>query len=425
MKFLDRDKSQPGASLKESTGESSGISGSGYKEFLYGCAFGDAWGFETEFRKWQEIKEKRPPVPEKLIITDDTQMSIYTLRATLEFFRNLANREFQGSLRGAFQAFSEETGTKLSEKGINYLNEYRRTLSRHYLVYREDPDNNRAPGATVMGSLAEYRKYLEELEGNTKALEGLKGYEGAIDYSTAIGSVLTLGCGSIMRTPVLGVFSDLLSDEALFMLGVVATEPTHRHPLGALVSGLASVLTGKLLTEGKVPLINEELLDYYSELYNDYIELSRELGTPEWVLLKKNDCDYYFNLLEKLSQDSIDLFMESDNNEDICAYAGPGWRADEAFICAYYSLLRYSEEPLEGVRRLVHSSGDSDSIAAVGATWLGALLDYRSKQESKESEHSADTFTYSSYGEFLEDRYRKEISDLVQDIDLLIGEAKN
>ena len=96
---------------------------------IRGIALGDAWGNPNEFRRISELTKDNPQGPElpkRLIITDDTQMTLF-LADALDIARDGTVAEIQEAIMDA------------------------------YLAYYHDPDNDykRAPGVTVMGSLAQ------------------------------------------------------------------------------------------------------------------------------------------------------------------------------------------------------------------------------------------------------------------------------
>lgn len=55
-----------------------------FRDVLYGCAYGDAWGNRNEFQSYKRLtaNDKRgPELPATLIVTDDTQMTLSLARA--------------------------------------------------------------------------------------------------------------------------------------------------------------------------------------------------------------------------------------------------------------------------------------------------------------------------------------------------------
>jgi ADP-ribosylglycohydrolase len=75
--------------------------------------------------------------------------------------------------------------------------------------------------------------------------------------------------------------------------------------------------------------------------------------------------------LEK-TREFIPMFLEADDNADICYFFGGGWVAEEALVLALIAADYLSTDPVKAVRRLVLTSGDSDSIAAIGGMFVGA-----------------------------------------------------
>ena len=56
-----------------------------WSDVIRGCAIGDAWGRELERKDYDRIVslygERGPELPDELVITDDTQMSLYLAKA--------------------------------------------------------------------------------------------------------------------------------------------------------------------------------------------------------------------------------------------------------------------------------------------------------------------------------------------------------
>lgn len=82
---------------------------------LKGVAFGDAWGYPNEFLAKDEITDIYPP--QKFIVSDDTQMTLYLADA-------------------------------LESEG-----DYKKNIKKEFLKWYLDSDNDRAPGFTCMTSL--------------------------------------------------------------------------------------------------------------------------------------------------------------------------------------------------------------------------------------------------------------------------------
>lgn len=283
------------------------------------------------------------PFPLSALVTDDTQMSLYALRA----------------IRTKL-AFEPETLEDL------HLDEQRRNSVRvmfadAFVNFAEDPDNNRAPGLTCMNALAAYKQYrrLARYDGTE-----LTGAEGIVMESK--------GCGANMRSGWLGLLP--LSEDAIINLSVLQTETTHGHPL-ALASSVLTALTVRAIISGEIKPHNGEYFEWA-------LSKTQELQTRFIVTPVNASGDWnpnYGKGLVLLSEfllskkGVISRFKEAPVSEDICSFFGQGWVAEEAYLCALMAADYSPIDPLQGVERLVRSNGDSDSIAAIGGQFIGAF----------------------------------------------------
>src|SRR6266567_4733931 len=127
---------------------------------LFGLAFGDALGADTEFLSVEQILRRFPPhgplepTGHPARVTDDTQMTLAVGEALLEAAQPYTATTLEGPLRRAFVAWSNS------------------------------PENNRAPGMTCMRACAGLER-------------GLPWYEATVSRSK--------GCGANMRVAPVGL----------------------------------------------------------------------------------------------------------------------------------------------------------------------------------------------------------------------------
>ena len=148
-----------------------------YDNSLIGLAAGDAWGFQVEFRKYDDMPTYPVPAPAgEWMISDDTQMTLALHDALVEV------TDF-----GDIPAVTD-------------------SIVRHFIKWELDPDNFRAPGMTCMGSLANLR--------------------GGANWHDAGGARKSAGCGAVMRL-VPAAFAP-----EPYWLGLTALQAviTHKHP---------------------------------------------------------------------------------------------------------------------------------------------------------------------------------------------------
>jgi ADP-ribosylglycohydrolase len=295
---------------------------------LYGFALGDGWGAITEFMTHKESLKLPRSIPDSLIITDDTQMGLYSMWAAFKIL--------------------ETTSLKNIETNVEKQNYVRRMFAEQYVRFYGDIDNDRAPGMTCMGAL---KKYIN----NPNVITGREG---------ALGN-RSKGCGTIMRTPWLGLLP--VTREEAAMLALLQSQTTHDHPNAWVASVGMTVLVHDIFNGN---------FDY------SYLEASSERNLlvwfedfMDWDWHYARDSEYLagamsMTLNAKAKIDRWDEFMETDSLDDLCNIFGEGWTGDEALWCALAAATRWKHDPETGMEALVHTSGDSDSIASLGGSLL-------------------------------------------------------
>lgn len=331
---------------------------------VYSFALGDAWGYVTEFTSFAQNMRNEPPPPNPLVVSDDTQMGIYTLQAI----------------------FNTEADLSRVHDDVSEQNVMRRDFADQYVQFYHDPDNNRAPGMTCMSAI---REYIESPV-KTTGLEGL--------------SNNSLGCGTIMRTPWIGLLP--LERETLVTLSVLHSQTTHGDPAGWIASAIATLMTYDLFHDA-VPLGDRTLFDHA-------VRILREIETMHLQLLDAMEESFqqlyreltYFSDNWSFSKVSGGVITEHlvDPSYDVNETFGEGWIATEVLYNALgvVSFHNTAEEAWYGVQRLVYSSGDSDSTAAIAGAFYGALY--------------GDAWHRVQVQEQLEPRYRHELHEMIENI---------
>lgn len=304
-------------------------------------ALGDAWGYTVEFDTYRSILKKQPGVPSLLTISDDTQMSLYTMEA-------LQTAEAEGiDIEDIVD--NEDVSDKV-----------RKFLADAYLDFFCDPDNYRAPGMTCMGSLSDYAAAKDDAEFLNVEL---KGDEGNTNKS--------LGCGTIMRSPWLGFLG--YNRETIVALNVLHSQVTHGNPVGWLVSAVSSLMS-RDLANGVVGEKNifAHAIELVEEIESMNFELAEQLASA--IPSVKGSLKVYLSSWDRIE---VALAAKPDAprfETDLNEVFGEGWTAHESLYNALASFQLYQgrENVFSGVKRLVYSNGDSDSIAAIGGAFFGA-----------------------------------------------------
>jgi ADP-ribosylglycohydrolase len=175
---------------------------------LLGGAIGDALGWPVEFAG-------SPPWPVGRVdeITDDTQMTLFTVEALLT----------APTPDGLYQA-------------------YQRWLATQSLG---------APPPDAVGLASQPWLYAQRAPGNA-CLSGLR--SGRMGTVAAPANPNSKGCGAVMRSAPFGLVPSL-SAEAAFDLAVAGAVQTHGHPSGYLAAGafaamVRTLLDGSSLSDG-------------------------------------------------------------------------------------------------------------------------------------------------------------------------------
>jgi len=340
------------------------------KGATYGFAYGDSWGNQAEFQSHAQNIDEHAEFPQLAEVTDDTQMSLYTLYAIMFEVEN-----------------APETVTALhkDEDKRNYI---RRAFAESYLEFAKDPDNNRAPGMTCMNALSSYNQL--KVHENYRE-EPLKGNEGCHDDSK--------GCGANMRVGWLGLLP--LPQEDIVNLSILQSETTHGHPL-ALSSSVLTALTVKAIFEKEIISGSGTYLDWAESKTRelaDELDLKGSDAPGSWSASYREGLTELLKFIDTI-RNNIPAFLQSGPNDDICEFFGGGWVAEEAYINGLLAADYLSDNPVEAVRRLVYTSGDSDSIAAFGGMFIG-------------TEKGFDVYP-AEWEAHLENRYTEELTEVTE-----------
>lgn len=319
------------------------------KGMIYGSALGDAWGYVTEFSRIADILLKRPGVPSPLVVTDDTQMSLYNIKAIgdiAEKFKNRTDGDVLKAIDGA---------------AVRRQKDVLRIFAHRHIEYHLDPNNNRAPGIAISES-------LDKLNHLVTFSDEFTGREGAEGNNSK-------GCGTIMRAPWIGALN--ISNESVVNLALLQSQTTHDHPVAWLSAGVAALLVHKVLFEQYFDT------DFREDPYKCALDVLYEIKT----ITEKNHMfseilpRHYTELSDLLhnSRNIIEYILDGrDSVMDLSLVFGEGNTAESLLSCAIAAVAIYHDRPFEGVKAMVYTDGDSDSIAAVGGSFLGVLNGYNS-----------------------------------------------
>ena len=292
---------------------------------LIGGAIGDALGYQIEFKRNIKDKEITSFKDGKGIISDDTQMTLFTANALLY-------RETRGAMRGIALLPADA----IFESYLDWLDTQNHSNNHHSISWIKDLKElniPQAPGNTCINALS----------------SGIKGtIENPINNSK--------GCGGIMRVAPIGLY--MREPEIAGKFGAEASAITHGHPLGIIPSYVFSTLIWYL---SNTNLTIKEALD---KSMKQYVE--------KFDVFDEENKYYFIDLVNKA------IKLSEDNKNDIEAIneLGEGWVAEETFAIAIYSCLKYPNNFKDAVVCSINHDGDSDSTGAVTGNIMGAYLGY-------------------------------------------------
>jgi len=306
------------------------VEGSRLAGSLFGLAYGDALGKDTEFISVAEIQRRYGPdgpseLPEPALVTDDTQMALAVGEGLVEVLG-----------AGPHPLTSDALAP---------------VWSRRFVEWAHSPDNNRAPGMTCLracGGLAEGKAWID---------------------ATIPGSK---GCGANMRVTPIGLVSGFSSSTRAGAAQLQAAL-THGHATGLAASELTAYATWWLLDgmrpedlPGALRARAEEQREVYHEAWLGELWKRSQDNSPESFMAHGwDDC---IDVLDRLDT----ALAADDRKSDPCDATGEGWIAEEALATALLCFLLFRDEPVAALRRAATTCGDSDSIAALAGAFAGA-----------------------------------------------------
>jgi ADP-ribosyl-[dinitrogen reductase] hydrolase len=286
---------------------------------LMGGAVGDAFGYEVEFKSLKLIIDSfgengiTEPVfhGDKLIVSDDTQMTMFTLEGLLRANTDDAD-DVNEQIRRAYVDWLS-TQTEMDSKWIPTGD-----------LYDEDVLKNcRAPGNTCVSALR-------------------NGGWGTIDKRINNSK----GCGGVMRTAPLGLVRQWTPEQA-FDAAAKAAAITHGHPSGFWSAGAMAAMV-RMLAEGQEL---EAATLQVIELLRIRPEHEETSDALEAALLAFRSC--------------------TGIHTDQIKQLGEGWVGEEALAIGVYAALVGRSFP-EVLAIASNHDGDSDSTASIAGQLYGA-----------------------------------------------------
>ena len=309
-----------------------------FRGCLYGGAVGDALGYPIEFRSADEIFliygkdgiQDYELFHEKALVSDDTQMTLFTANGLLEGFTRLCLRGIMGEWQG-YVKLAYKDWIQTQDGSFDFQSPY--CIS--WLLNVKDMHNRRAPGNTCLSALrAEASGSIETPLNSSK------------------------GCGGVMRVAPVGLYLPKhLSDiRDIDMVGAEVAAITHGHPLGYIPAGALTHIIAECVTS----------VSNIEDIVRGAIRATVELFSD------KKHIDEF----ERIMQKAVQLAHEDMDDLEAIRELGQGWVAEETLAIAIYCAIKYQDDFTKAVTVSVNHDGDSDSTGAVTGNIMGAYLGY-------------------------------------------------
>jgi ADP-ribosylglycohydrolase/protein-tyrosine phosphatase len=318
---------------------------------LLGGAIGDALGYEVEFIDLREIRARfgeagiRTPVLNqgKLIVSDDTQMTLFTMEGLIDSLKNRGTDKNAGIISSIRHAYMDWFHT---QRGAAHTGG---TPMKGWLGHRAEMQVRRAPGNTCLSALG-------------------SGGHGSIGKPINNSK----GCGGAMRVAPIGLIGPGTDARTVFQLAAEASALTHGHPSGYLSAGvLASIIY--LLVDGvnlarPGSFYGQSAIDQscgYLVAFPGHEETLRAVKAAVSLAAKglnHNSC---------LGTEPAAAHGLKDHAEAVEKLGG-GWVGEEALAIALYAVLSAGSF-VEAISIASNHSGDSDSTASSAGQLWGAM----------------------------------------------------
>jgi ADP-ribosylglycohydrolase/protein-tyrosine phosphatase len=312
-----------------------------YTTCVLGCvlggALGDSFGYAIEFDRWDAICRQyglrglRDPMLQRgqLVVSDDTQMTLFTLEALgmalpgqlPPLFNETLVRPFQAACQRAYRRWGSTQGvhpspTKDADEALLHLSPAMR--------------QRRAPGNTCLSAVR------AGATGTTL---------NPINHSK--------GCGAVMRTAPIGLIEGATPELAL-ALGNAAGALTHGHVDGWLPGGALSAMVCLIAQGEAIRPAAHQTLRLLTEHPHAHQRAAINSGSV------------------RLLNTALQMFDErAPNHSDVFRRLGEGWTGDEALAIGVYAACA-ADNFKDAVRLAANHAGDSDSTASIAGQLWGA-----------------------------------------------------
>lgn len=314
-----------------------------YRGCLIGGAAGDALGYAVEFVSEKVIfgKYGKNGITEyilhngKALISDDTQMTMFTATALLDDITKECLKTGKDNLTDILrEGYKGWFITQTAPFPVNIIGNSARYS---WLMNMPQIFRNRAPGNTCMTVLGSRKKgTLQNTVNNSK------------------------GCGGVMRVAPIALYFarfNNLKQEKIDLIGAEAAAITHGHELGYIPAAALVHIISLLIKDDSLSIL---------QAVNDSIAAMQKL------FQKYEHIGYFTELMNK----AVGLAQSDCSDLEAIHQLGEGWVAEETLAVAAYCAIKYQNNFEKAICTAVNHNGDSDSTGSVCGNILGAYTGY-------------------------------------------------
>ncbi|MDP4178887.1 MAG: ADP-ribosylglycohydrolase family protein [Bacillota bacterium] len=308
---------------------------------LLGGSIGDALGYPIEFFNINEIYNKYGVngiedlevnrFSSNAHISDDTQMTLFTIEGILNFENKRKNGEDISISKCIFYSYER------------WLHTQGYPISKEYEHLIED----------VNSPLFQYKELFSQKSPGNSCITALIRTKNNKFGTMANHINKSKGCGGVMRAAPAGLYFVNRNKDS-FNLGCELAAITHGHPTGYLCAGAFASIISDLCSF--LPI--EDAVNNAIRLL-EYVEKNKK---ETITALKK----------------AVSLAKDGNPSPEKLSQLGEGWIGEEALSIAVYCALSYPEDFEKALKLSVNHSGDSDSTGAVCGNIMGAKLGLKS-----------------------------------------------
>lgn len=284
---------------------------------ILGLALGDAVGYPCEFRSRAHILATFPPrgVTGPVALKDERWGAVPLIMGS-------------GHPAGTFTDDTQMTiaiARGLLEAGPGDIDALMTAIARHFVIWSQSPDNDRAPGATCMTGCA-------------NLAQGTPWQQAGVARSK--------GCGSAMRVAPIGLVY-ARDRRRLLEVARASSVLTHGHPAALAGAAAAALLVA-------LALDNVPFAQMHAEVASACAGTSPDFEAC-WA--------------------QVPAMLDRDPGHALSdAGLGESWIAEEAVASAMYCVWRANGDFRETVLLAANTDGDSDSIACIAGGIAGARV---------------------------------------------------